>query len=77
MASIFATVSDSLMPKCPICHDNWASAFLSSSPAFQIWLWTCRQPNKTPEPMVSITVSPLSRLDDFWSRMAQLRMLGR
>ena len=33
-------------------------------------------PNKTPEPTASIAVSPLSRLDVVWSRMAQLRMLG-
>ena len=34
------------------------------------------QPNQSPEPMRGIAVSPLSRLDVFWSRMAQLRMLG-
>ena len=33
-------------------------------------------PNKSPEPMRVIAVSSASRLDDFWSRMAQLSTLG-
>ena len=33
-------------------------------------------PNQSPEPMRGIAVSPLSRLDVGWSRMAQLRMFG-